>query len=81
MFMQLAKKLFFVIFFMSVSGAASAVAKVETLLPNQEVKGDHAQKDYKFVASKGEVHITLIGNTFGYAEPLVPILVFGVQKE
>ncbi len=80
MFMQLAKKLFFVIFFMSVSCITSA-AEVEILSPNQTVKGDQTQKDYQFVAREGEVHITLIGNTYGYAEPLVPLPGFGVQEE
>jgi YD repeat-containing protein len=72
MFMQLAKMLFFVIFFMLFNCTASAEAKVETLLPNQTVTGGEDRKDYKFVASEGEVHITLTGDVIGYAEPLVP---------
>jgi RHS repeat-associated protein len=55
--------------FMSVNGFAD---DVETLLPNQTVTGGTVQKDYKFVAREGEVHITLTGDVIGYAEPLVP---------
>jgi len=54
---------------MSVNGFAD---EVEILLPNQTVTGGTVQKDYQFVASEGEVHITLTGDVIGYAEPLVP---------